>query len=220
MHRDRIAFMRVCSGFYRQGMKLYQVRPEKEVQIKNTLTFMAGEREHAEEAYPGDIIGLYNHGTIQIGDTFTEGETLKFIGIPNFAPELFRLVRLKDPLKSKALLKGLIQLSEEGATQLFRPLNSNYLILGAVGILQFDVVAYRLKHEYKVECAYENTSVTTARWIYCEDRKKLEEFQKKVYDNLALDGADNLTYLAPTQVNLQLTMERWPEIQFKSTREH
>ena len=219
-HRDRIAFLRVCSGRYEKSMKMFQVRLEREVQINHSLTFMAGEREHIEEAWPGDIIGLYNHGTIQIGDSFTEGEKLKFMGVPNFAPELFRLVRLKDPLKSKALLKGLVQLSEEGATQIFRPLNSNNLILGAVGVLQFDVVAYRLKHEYNVECAYENINVVTARWIYCDDKKMLENFRSKAFDHLALDGGDNLTYLAPTRVNLNLMIERWPEIRFQQIREH
>ena len=133
---------------------------------------------------------------------------------------LFRLVRLKDPLKLKALQKGLKQLCEEGATQLFRPLNSNNLILGAVGMLQFDVVAYRLKFEYSVDCVYEAVSVATARWVYCDDFKKLEEFKKKAFDNLALDGSDNLTYLAPSRVNLNLTMERWPDIEFRTTREH
>lgn len=219
-HRDRIAFLRVCSGKYTQGMKMFQVGVGREVKISQALTFMASDREHVNEAYPGDIIGLYNHGTIQIGDTFTEGENLKFTGIPYFAPELFRLVRLKDPLKLKALQKGLKQLCEEGATQLFRPLNSNNLILGAVGMLQFDVVAYRLKHEYSVDCVYESVSVATARWVYCDDAKKLEEFKNKAFDNLALDGSDNLTYLAPSRVNLNLTMERWPEIEFKTTREH
>lgn len=219
-HRDRIAFLRVCSGKYVQGMKMFQVSLGREVKISHALTFMASDREHIEEAYPGDIIGLYNHGTIQISDTFTEGEKLKFTGIPYFAPELFRLVRLKDPLKLKALQKGLKQLCEEGATQLFRPLNSNELILGAVGMLQFDVVAYRLKHEYGVDCVYENVSVVTARWIYSKDAKKLEEFKNKVFDHLALDGSDNLTYLAPTRVNLNLTMERWHDIEFSTTREH
>lgn len=219
-HRDRIAFLRVCSGKYVQGMKMHQVSLGREVKISQALTFMASDREHVNEAYPGDIIGLYNHGTIQIGDTFTEGENLKFTGIPYFAPELFRLVRLKDPLKLKALQKGLKQLCEEGATQLFRPLNSNNLILGAVGMLQFDVVAYRLKHEYNVDCVYENVSVVTARWIYSKDTKKLEDFRNKAFDNLALDGSDNLTYLAPTRVNLNLTMERWPDVEFKTTREH
>lgn len=219
-HRDRIAFLRVCSGKYTKGMKLHQTRIGKDVTIANAVTFMAAEREQAEEAYPGDILGLHNHGTIQIGDTFTQGEDLQFTGIPYFAPELFRRVRLKDPLKNKALLKGLQQLSEEGATQLFRPLDNNDLILGAVGVLQFDVVVHRLKGEYNVECAYEAVQVHTARWVYCDDARKLEEFKKKASQNLALDGAGNLTYIAPTRVNLDLTMERWPDIDFRSTREH
>lgn len=219
-HRDRVAFLRVCSGKYEKNMKIHHVRLQRDVQIHNALTFMAGEREQIIEAYPGDIIGLHNYGTIQIGDTFTAGEKLKFLGIPHFAPELFKRVRLKDPLKAKALLKGLTQLSEEGATQIFRPLNSNDLILGAVGVLQFDVVAYRLKHEYNVECAYENINVFSARWVKCADNKKLEEFKNKVFDNLALDGGEQLTYLAPTRVNLNLTMERWPDVEFRETREH
>ncbi len=219
-HRDRIAFMRVCSGRFSQTMKMFQVRIGREVKVANATTFMAQERERVEEGYPGDIIGLHNHGTIQIGDTFSEGEMLKFTGIPNFAPELFRLARLKDPLKMKALQKGLEQLSEEGATQLFKPMRNNDLILGAVGVLQFDVVAYRLKDEYKVECIFEPVNVSTARWVECEDAKRLEDFRKKAFDNLAVDGAGNLSYLAPTRVNLDLTMERWPEVRFHATREH
>lgn len=201
-------------------MRLHQVRTGKSMALNQALTFLAGQREHAEQAWPGDIIGLHNHGTIQIGDTFTQGEELKFSGIPNFAPELFRLVILKDPMKSKALLKGLLELSEEGATQVFRPLNSNQLILGAVGILQFDVVAFRLKHEYKVDCVYESVEVTTIRWIKSSDEKKLSEFKQKAFNHLALDSAENLSYLAPTRVNLNLTMERWPDIKFLETREH
>ncbi|MFT6030572.1 MAG: peptide chain release factor 3, partial [Oleiphilaceae bacterium] len=154
-HRDRIAFMRICSGIYQKGMKLKHVRINKEVRISDAVTFMAGDREHAEFAYAGDIIGIHNHGTIQIGDAFTEGEDLHFTGIPNFAPELFRRIRLKDPLKMKQLNKGLIQLSEEGAVQVFRPFKSNDLIVGAVGVLQFDVVVHRLRSEYKVEAIYE-----------------------------------------------------------------
>lgn len=219
-HRDRIAFLRVCSGTYQKGMKMRHVRLKRDIQVQNALTFMAGDREHIEEAYPGDIIGLHNHGTIQIGDTFTQGEELQFIGIPYFAPEIFRRVRLNDPLKLKALQKGLLQLSEEGATQFFRPLNSNELILGAVGVLQFDVVAYRLKHEYNVECKYENVQVSTARWVDSEDKKKLEQFKDHLGHNLALDVGNNLTYLAPTMINLNLTQERWPEISFRLTREH
>jgi peptide chain release factor 3 len=218
-HRDRIAFMRICSGHYEKGTKLFQTRQQREVQINNALTFLAGNREHTEEAWPGDIIGLHNHGTIQVGDTFTQGEALKFTGIPSFAPELFKRVRLKDPLKTKALLKGLIQLSEEGATQLFRPTISNDLILGAIGILQFDVVIFRLKAEYNVDCDCEQVNVAVARWVYCDDDKMLDDFKKKAADNLALDGSDNLTYLAPTRVNLSLIQERWPKVRFAATRE-
>ncbi|WP_126535871.1 peptide chain release factor 3 [Aerosticca soli] len=219
-HRDRVAFMRVCSGTYSAGMKMVQTRTGKEVRIANALTFMASDREIVERAYPGDVIGLHNHGTIAIGDTFTEGEMLTFTGIPNFAPELFRRARLRDPLKMKALQKGLAQLSEEGATQFFRPLTSNELILGAVGVLQFDVVAYRLKDEYGVDAAFEPVGVVTARWVHCEDAKKLEEFRDKNALHLALDAAGALVYLAPSRVNLQLTQERWPQIRFAATREH
>jgi len=218
-HRDRIAFMRICSGQFKPGMKLRHLRIEKDISIHQALTFLAADRSQIQEAYAGDIIGLYNHGTIRIGDTFTEGENLKFTGIPNFAPELFRVVRLKDPLKSKALLKGLIELSEEGATQVFRPLLSQQLILGAVGVLQFDVVAHRLKDEYKVECSFENAQVACARWVN-GDEKKLQELKNKVPEYLALDSSDTLTYLAPTRVNLNLAQERYPDIEFSATREH
>ncbi len=219
-HRDRVAFMRMCSGQFKKGMKMRHLRLGKDIQVSSALTFMAGDRTHADIAYPGDIIGLHNHGTIQIGDTFSQGEELKFSGIPNFAPELFRLVRLRDPLKSKSLLKGLIQLSEEGATQVFRKLNSNDLILGAVGVLQFDVVAHRLKHEYKVDCVYESVNVASARWVVSNDDKALEKLKEKGFDNLAWDGGEQLTYLAPTRVNLSMTEERFPEIEFMATREH
>ena len=219
-HRDRVAFLRVCSGHYEKGMKMKHIRLGKDVRISDALTFLAGERAHLEEAWPGDIIGLHNHGTIQIGDTFTEGEDLNFQGIPHFAPELFKRVQLRDPLKSKQLQKGITQLSEEGATQVFMPLRNNDIIVGAVGVLQFDVVAYRLKDEYKVDCSYDMVNVSTARWVYCDDPKMLEDFKKKCHDNLAIDGGGYLTYLAPTRVNLELTMERWPDVRFQQTREH
>jgi len=219
-HRDRIAFLRIVSGQYSKNMKMHQVRTGKDVQIANAITFMARDREHVEDAYAGDIIGLHNHGTISIGDTFTQGENIKFTGIPNFAPEMFRRVVLRDPLKMKALQKGLDQLSEEGATQVFRPLANNDLILGAVGVLQFDVVAYRLKDEYGVECSYDAIPVAAARWIECDDDKVLNEFRKKNELNLARDSAGSLTYLAPTQVNLNLAQERAPNVQFLATREH
>ena len=219
-HRDRIAFLRICSGKYSKGMKVRHVRIGRDVKIPTAITFMASDREHVEDAYSGDIIGLHNHGTIQIGDAFTQGEELKFTGIPHFAPELFRRARLRDPLRMKALQKGLQELCEEGASQLFRPINNNDLIVGAVGVLQFDVVAHRLKHEYNVECTFENVNVATARWVECENDKKLDEFKRKANDNLALDGDGNLTYIAPTRINLDLMIERWPDIEFRATREH
>ncbi|MDU5501496.1 MAG: EF-Tu/IF-2/RF-3 family GTPase, partial [Enterobacter sp.] len=174
-HRDRVAFMRVVSGKYEKGMKLRQVRIGKDVVISDALTFMAGDRSHVEEAYPGDIIGLQ---------------------------------------------KGLVQLSEEGAVQVFRPIANNDLIVGAVGVLQFDVVVARLKSEYNVEAIYESVNVATARWVECSDVKKFEEFKRKNEVQLALDGGDNLTYIAPTMVNLNLTQERYPDVQFRKTREH
>jgi peptide chain release factor 3 len=218
-HRDRVAFFRVCSGRFSQGMKLHHVRIGKNIQIGNAITFQADSRERVDDAYSGDILGLHNHGTIQVGDTFSQGEKLKYEGIPYFAPELFRRVVLKDPLRAKALHKGLLQLTEEGATQLFRPLKNNDLILGAVGVLQFDVTAFRLKSEYNVECVYDQIPITTARWISCDDPKKLEEFKRRAFDHLAEDGGGYLVYLATSRIHLQLTEERWPDIQFSATRE-
>ena len=219
-HRDRIAFMRLCSGRYSRGMRLRHVRLAKEVRIADALTFLAADRSQAEEAYAGDIIGLHNHGTINIGDTFTEGEQLNFTGVPNFAPELFRRAQLKDPLRMKALQKGLSQLCEEGATQLFKPLRNNDLILGAIGQLQFEVVAFRLQDEYSVQCVFEPINVALARWVRCSDEKKLAEFRTRAYDNLSVDHGGELVYLAPTRVNLSLTEERWPGIEFQSTRDN
>ncbi|MEM0910659.1 MAG: peptide chain release factor 3 [Pseudomonadota bacterium] len=217
-HRDRIAFCRIVSGKYEKGMKMRHTRIKKEVRVSDALTFLAGDRALLEEAYAGDIIGLHNHGSIRIGDTFTQGGDYTFSGIPNFAPELFKRIRLKDPLKQKQLLKGLVQLSEEGAVQVFRPLINNDLIVGAVGVLQFDVVVARLKAEYNVDAIYEHISVATARWVYGDD-KKIDEFRRKAEVNLALDGAENLTYIAPTMVNLSLAQERYPDISFAATRE-
>jgi len=218
-HRDRIAFMRICSGEYRKGMRVMHVRSGKEMKLPDAITFMAADRQHAETAYAGDIIGIHNHGTINIGDSFSEGESLAFTGIPNFAPEIFRRAVLKDPLRLKALQKGLAQLCEEGATQLFKPMRNNDLILGAVGPLQFDVVAHRLRDEYKVECQFEAVNVATARWVECDDERMLEDFRRKAADNLAVDHGGSLVYIAPTRVNLSLTEERWPEIRFRNTRE-
>ncbi len=219
-HRDRIAFMRLCSGRYQRGMRVRHVRLRKDLKLADALTFMAADRTQAEEAYAGDIIGLHNHGTINIGDSFSEGESLHFTGVPNFAPELFRRAVLKDPLRMKALGKGLDQLCEEGATQLFRPLRNNDLILGAIGQLQFEVVAFRLQDEYGVQCVFDTIAVHTARWVTAQNERKLEEFRARAYDQLAVDHNGELVYLATSRVNLQLTLERWPDIGFHQTREH
>lgn len=219
-HRDRIAFFRICSGKFTRGMKVRHHRTGKEVALANATIFMAKERSNVDEAYPGDIIGIHNHGTIKIGDTFTEKEQLKFTGIPNFAPEHFRRVILKNPLKSKQLRKGLEQMAEEGAIQLFRPITGSDYILGAVGVLQFDVTMARLKAEYAVDAVYEKVDYSLARWVTCNDRNKLAEFQKRNQANMALDSEGHLTYLTPGDWWLSNAKERFPEIEFHKTREY
>jgi len=219
-HRDRIAFLRVCSGHFERGMKIKHLRIGREIRVSNVVTFMASSREQVEEAYAGDIIGLPNHGNMQIGDSFSEGELLQYTGIPYFAPDFFRSVRIRNPLKVKQLHKGLQQLGEEGAVQVFKPLDGGDLVLGAVGVLQYDVVASRLLGEYSVDAVFEGTSITSARWVTCDDKKILADFEKALSHNLAIDAAGNLAYLAPNNVNLKLTQERWPKVVFHTTREH
>jgi peptide chain release factor 3 len=219
-HRDRIAFLRVCSGHFERGMKIKHLRINREIRVSNVVTFMASSREQVEEAYAGDIIGLPNHGNMQIGDCFSEGEVLQYTGIPYFAPDFFRSVRIRNPIKVKQLHKGLQQLGEEGAVQVFKPVDGGDLILGAVGMLQFDVVASRLQGEYGVDAMFEGTSTTSARWVTCDDKKMLADFEKALSHNLAVDAAGNLAYLAPNNVNLKLTQERWPKVVFHTTREH
>ena len=219
-HRDRIAFLRVCSGRFERGMKIRHLRLQREMKVANVITFMAHRRAQVEEAYAGDIIGIPNHGNIQIGDSFSEGEALQFTGIPFFAPELFRTVRLRNPIKVKQLHKGIQQLGEEGAVQVFRPVIGGDLILGAVGVLQFEVVAHRLGTEYGVDALFEATNIYTARWVTCEDSKVMADFEQALAANLAYDAAGNLAYLASSRVNLQLTQERWPKVAFHATREH
>jgi peptide chain release factor 3 len=218
-HRDRIAFFRICSGQFKRGMTVRHHRLGKDVKIPNATIFMAQDRAHVEEAYAGDIIGIHNHGTIKIGDTFTSKEALKFTGVPNFAPEMFRRIRLNDPLKRKQLHKGLIQLSEEGAVQVFRTFLGGDYILGAVGVLQFEVTVERLKSEYKVDADYVGTDFQVARWVTCDDEKKLAAFKKLFDANLAEDGDGFLTYLAPSVWKLSYTEEQHPEIVFHKTRE-
>jgi len=219
-HRDRIAFLRVCSGHFERGMKMKHLRIGKEIRVSSVVTFMASSREQVEEAYAGDIIGLPNHGNMQIGDSFSEGEMLQFTGIPYFAPDFFRAVRIRNPIKVKQLHKGLQQLGEEGAVQVFKPIDGGDLILGAVGMLQFDVVAARLQGEYGVDAMFEGTSTNSARWVTCDDKKILADFEKALSHNLAIDAGGNLAYLAPNSVNLKLTQERWPKVVFHTTREH
>lgn len=219
-HRDRIAFLRVCSGKFSRGMKVRHHRIEKDITLANATIFMAQDRANVEEAYPGDIIGLHNHGTIKIGDTFTPKEKLKFTGIPNFAPELFRRVILKNPLKMKQLQKGLNQLAEEGAVQVFRPLIGSDYVMGAVGVLQFEVTVARLKNEYGVDAIYEPVDYQAARWVTCDDKKKLAHFESKNQGALALDSEGFLTYLAQSEWMLNFFMEKWPDIDFHKTREN
>lgn len=219
-HRDRIAFLRICSGTFTRGMRVIHHRTGKEMTLANATIFMAQDRSTVDEAYPGDIIGIHNHGTIKIGDTFTEKEPLKFTGIPNFAPEHLRRVSLRNPLKVKQLQKGLLQLTEEGAVQVFRPVMNNDYILGAVGALQFDVTMARLKDEYGVDAVYEAVEHARARWISSSDKKRLEEFEKENRGRLALDSQGNLAFLAPNEWQLNYVMEQWPEISFHKTLEH
>lgn len=218
-HRDRIAFIRICSGKFEKGMRLFHVRSGKYIKVNQALTFVASNREQAEIAYPGDVIGIHNHGTIQIGDTFTEGEVLKFTGIPHFAPELFKRVRSTEPMKQKSLLKGLKQLSEEGATQILYHTFNNEMILGAVGILQFDVVAFRLKHEYNVDCAYDATPYLSARWFTSPDAKKLEAFKDQYKDSIATDIYGNSMYLIENKYLFKMICEKWPDITFVDTQQ-
>ncbi len=219
-HRDRIAFFRICSGKFTKGMKVKHHRIGKDIKISNATIFMAQERSNVDVAFPGDIIGIHNHGTIKIGDTFTSKEPLKFLGIPNFAPEYFRRVILKDPMKAKALQKGLTQLAEEGTIQVFKPLTGNLYIIGAVGVLQFDVTMARLKSEYSVKAGYETIDLSVARWVTCDDEKILKEFKKKNESSLTLDAEGWLTFLTTSDYQLGFTMEEWPDIQFHKTREH
>jgi peptide chain release factor 3 len=217
-HRDRIAFLRVCSGKFERGIKLKQRATGKTLAINNAITFMAQDRNTTDEAWPGDILGIPNHGTVVLGDAFSEGEDLQFTGIPCFAPEHFRRAQIRNPMKMKQLQKGLQQLAEEGATQLFRPIHSNDLILGAVGTLQFDVVAHRLEFEYGVDCFFEPYNVSTARWLR-GDVAMIQQLAEKSGVNVALDGAGDYVYLAPNRVNLNMTKEKYPDIVFLETRE-
>jgi peptide chain release factor 3 len=219
-HRDRIAFFRVCSGRYQPAMKVRHLRIGREMKLANALTFMANERVASEDAVAGDIIGIHNHGQLQIGDTLTEGEALAFRGIPYFAPELFRVARPRDPFRAKPLAKGLQELGEEGAIQVFASSHTNTLLLGAVGPLQFEIVAQRLASEYNVDAIYETANIATARWLTFPDDTTRRNFEREQAASLASDVDGNPVFLATNKYNLQVTMERWPRIGFHATREH
>jgi len=219
-HRDRIAFFRVCSGRYTPAMKVRHVRIGREMKLANALTFMANERVASEDAVAGDIIGIHNHGQLQIGDTLSEGEALAFRGIPYFAPELFRTARPRDPFKAKPLAKGLQELGEEGAIQVFASTHTNTMLLGAVGPLQFEIVAQRLASEYNVDAIYETANIATARWLTFPDEATRRDFEREQGGALASDVDGNPVFLATNKYNLQVTMERWPKVGFYATREH
>jgi peptide chain release factor 3 len=215
-----MAFFRVCSGRYTPAMKVRHLRLDRDMKLANAQTFMANERVASEDAVAGDIIGIHNHGQLQIGDTLTEGEVLGFKGIPYFAPELFRVARPRDPFKSKQLQKGLRELGEEGAIQVFETRVGNSLLLGAVGQLQFEVVAARLASEYKVDALYDPAAISTARWLSFPDEPTRKKFENECASWMGTDVDGNAVYLATNRFNLQGTMERWPMVSFHTTREH
>jgi len=216
-HRDRIAFMRVCSGRFERGHKAKHVRLGRDMKLANPIFFLARTRAILEEAWPGDIVGLHDHGTIEIGDTFTDGEELFFTGIPSFAPEIFRRVRLENPLRMKALKKGLEQLAQEGAVQLFNPVESSDFVVGVVGALQLDVLKARLDAEYGVKGIFENVELATARWYRCADEVQLERFEKKMRRYIAHDVKDRPVYLAESLWRLGHTSEQFPKVEFFET---
>ena len=218
-HHDRMAFVRVCSGRFEKGMEVVHHRTGETLRLNNATTFMAQDREGVNTAYPGDIIGIMSHGRIKIGDSFSAGEPLHFTGVPSFAPEHFRKVRLDDPFRAKHLGKGLKQLSEEGAIQAFRPVRGNDYILGAVGELQFDVTLDRLADEYNVDAHLTGAPHTCCRWVKgpAED---LEDFRSENIDNLFEDADGDLAYLGLSDYRLERTEEEWPRLTFASTKQH
>ena len=223
-HRDRIAFVRVASGRFERGMRLKVTRSAKELRPNSVVAFMSQRRELLDEAFAGDIIGIPNHGVLQLGDTLTEGEALQFTGLPFFAPEMFRAVEVADPLKTKQLRAGLTQLGEEGAIQVFRPVAGSVLLLGAVGQLQFEVVAHRLEHEYGVKARIQNTRYNVARWVTCppEDggAKELQRFIDANAHRVALDAVDAPCVLLEYAGELRAMQDNWPRIHFHALREH
>ncbi len=219
-HRDRIAFVRLCSGHFERGMKLLHVREKKTMSVHNALLFLAQDRELAEEAFAGDIIGIPNHGTLRIGDTLTEGEALQFTGIPSFAPELLQSVRAADPMRAKHLLRALEQIAEEGAARVFKPEIGTSYIVGVVGSLQFDVLADRIRTEYDVPVHFEATSWMTARWVEADEHAELERFIRDNRGSVAEDHTGSPVFLARNNWHLETTQKDWPKLRFLKTKEH
>jgi peptide chain release factor 3 len=223
-HRDRIAFVRVASGHFKRGMRIKVARSGKEMRPNTVVSFLSQRRELLDEAFAGDIIGIPNHGVLQLGDTLTEGESLQYTGLPFFAPEMFRTVEVADPLRTKQLKAGLIQLGEEGAIQVFRPVASSLLLLGAVGQLQFEVVAHRLEHEYGVKARIAPSRYQVARWVTCPDEnggaKELQRFIDGNAHRVAYDAVDAPTVLVEYAPELRAIEANWPKIRFHALREH
>jgi peptide chain release factor 3 len=219
-HRDRVAFLRICSGRFERGMKIKIARNGKEIRTNNALSFLSQRREILDEAFAGDIIGVPNHGLLRLGDTLTEGEVLQFKGLPFFAPEMFRAVETADPMRNKQLRTGLMQLGEEGAIQVFRPVAGGAMLLGAVGQLQFEVVAHRLKAEYGAEVRFIGSRFNVARWVTSEDPKKLTQFLEENAHRVAEDVVGAPVLLTAHRSELDVVQERWPDIQFHALREH
>ena len=218
-HRDRIAFVRLCSGHFKRGMKLFHVRSEKQIAVNNAVLFLARDRELAEDAYAGDIMGIPNHGTLRIGDTLTEGEAMRFLGVPSFAPELLQRVHIGDPMKAKHMRRALEHFAEEGASQVFKPLIGSEWIVGVVGPLQFEVLAARIEAEYGLPAKFESAGVDAARWIECADPVTLKKFTDTNRSSLAEDHDGALVFLARNAWHLNRTQEENPEINFLKTRE-
>lgn len=218
-HRDRIAFLRICSGKFERGKFYKHIRLGKELRFSNPYMFMADAKNVVEEGYPGDVVGLYDTGTFKIGDTLSEGENFQYIGIPSFSPELFREVLNADPMKSKQLEKGVSQLAEEGVAQLFIMQPGNRKIIGTVGELQFEVIQHRLLHEYGASCKFESKPYSKACWLTAEDSEKLQEFIRLKANYIAYDKDENPVFLAETDWILRMNIENNPDIVFHSTSE-
>ena len=218
-HRDRIAFLRICSGIFRRNTNYLHVRQGKNMKFPNPTAFMASKKSVIDEAYPGDIVGIYDSGNFKIGDALTEGETLHFKGIPSFSPEQFRFVNNTDPMKTKQLNKGLDQLMDEGVAQLFTKEDNGRKIVGTVGALQFDVIQHRLKHEYGASCNYEPVNLYKACWITSKNLAALKEFITRRKKDLAKDTDDKLVFLAESAWTLKMAQENHPEVEFHFTSE-